>query len=893
MTNQRAGLLIAALVGVIGALPVASSARAQTTASSIPAPAQVLGFEPGADYRLAHHEQIVNYFRRLAQASDRIVVREIGRSVQGRPLLLAIVSDPANLRALEAHRATSEALARGRLDDAAAARRVAEGRAVVWIDAGLHATEVATAQHMPLLVHHLVTDESPETQRIRREVITLLMPVMNPDGLDMVAAWYHGNVGTPFEVAPLPWLYHVYAGHDNNRDWFMITQPETRAVARVLYEEWYPQIVYNHHQIAPSPARIFVPPFVEPVNPNIPAGVVAGVNLVGAAMAQRFADEGKSGVVSRVQFDMWWNGGMRTAPYFHNMIGILTETALHRYATPRYYPLDSLPEQIGRTRVPALEPTVFHPDPWRGGWWRIRDAVDYMMTASLAVLALAADRREQWLAGMHRMAREAVELGGTTAPFAYLVPPEQHDPWAARELVDVLRRGGVEVSRATEPFQAAGRGYPAGTYVLTAAQAFRPYLIDLLEAQLYPNRVTETGAPERPYDLSGWTLPLQMGVRVDRVDEPFSALADPILRPSVPVGSVRGAGRAGFLLEPGHGAAALAINRLLAAGERVSRLTANTRIDGVERPPGTFLVHDARSTRERIAQLAAELGLEFHGTDATPAGLRQQRQPRIGVYRSWVASMDEGWTRFVLEQNGFPYDTIRDADLRRGDLARYDVIILPHQAPAALRDGHRHGEVPPAYAGGPGAPGVSALNRYVRAGGQLVALDGAAQFAITQLGLPVRNVVDDVSSGSFAIPGSLLRVHVDVSDPLGWGMQREAAAHFVSGRAFEVVLREAQTTPFSVPVRFAERDVLLSGWELGAADHIGGHAAVLRVAHGAGQVVLFGIRPQFRAQPHGTFKLLFNALYAAAAAPASSPSPATGMDVRRVLEHLAVRGAGE
>jgi hypothetical protein len=887
--TARAALHVLAAASLLAMAAV--GAAAQQAEGRVPAPAEVFGFEPGADLRLADHAQIADYFARLAAASGRVLLREIGRSVQGRPLLLAVISDEANLRELERHRSASAALARGRLADSTAARLARDGRAVVWIDGGLHATEVAGAQHTPVLAHHLATAESEEVRRIRRETILLLMPVMNPDGLDMVVSWYGRQLGTPYETSPLPWLYHVYAGHDNNRDWFMITQPETRAVSRVLYHEWYPQIVHNHHQVAPFPARIFVPPFAEPVNPRIPAGVVAGVNAVGTAMARRFAEEGKPGVVSRIGFDMWWNGGMRTAPYYHNMIGILTETALHRYATPRYYEPDSLPAVFARTGgLSTTEPSVFHPDPWRGGWWRLADAVDYMLTASMGVLAVAAERREAWLLGMHRLAADAVAAGHGTAPFAYVVPADQRDPWAARELLDVLRRGGVEVLRASAPFTAAGADYAAGSHILPAAQAFRPYLLDLMERQEYPDPDGGRGALETPYDVTGWTLPLQMGVEVVRIATPFAAAAAIVESVAVVPGSVSGSGRHGWLLDPAGGATTLAANRLLAAGARVDRATRSFRDGGREWPAGTFLVRPGRGTASRLEALAAELGLDFAAAVATPpVPLREQRPPRIGLYRSWVASMDEGWTRFVLERNGFAYDTLRDADVRRGALAGYDVIVLPHQGARSLLHGHGD-SMPPHYAGGIGEQGVQALARYVRAGGTLVALGGASEFAIQQLGLPVANAVASLPADSFSVPGSLLRLRIDGADPLGWGMPAEVAAYFVAGAAFQPMAGGA----LAAAARFADADVLMSGWARGAEERLPGLAAVARVPLDRGEVVLYGVRPQFRAQPHGTFKLLFNALHhAALSPPARRDAALPWRPAGRRADHLATSGPGE
>ncbi|MBI4512903.1 MAG: peptidase M14 [Gemmatimonadetes bacterium] len=877
----RSALVLGAILwSASAAHPWVAGARPQqglraTGAETPPHPASVFGFEPGADHKLADYSAILEYFRALDAASARVREEEIGRSVLGRPLILAVISSEENLRQIERWRSISERLARAvGLSDEEARRLAGEGRAVVWIDGGLHATEVAGAQHTPLLAYTVATDTSQAMQRVRENVVLLLMPVMNPDGLDIVAEWYRRNLGTPYETADLPWLYHHYVGHDNNRDWYMITQPETEAVARILYHEWYPQIVYNHHQTGPFPARIFVPPFAEPVSPHIPPLVIRGVNLVGSAMANRFAREGKPGVVSRVVYNAWWNGGMRTAPYFHNMIGILTETALYEYATPRYYTPDSLPPTFrSAPTLSTVQPSTFYPDPWKGGWWRLRDAVDYMMTGSHALLEIAAARKDDWLYGIYQMGREAIEKGRAGNPFAYVIAPgEQWDAGEAVQLVNVLRRGGVEVHRATEPFQAGGREYPSGSYVVYAAQAFRPHVLDLLERQVYPDRRLYPGGPrEPPYDIAGWTLPIQMGVAMRRVEEPFVARSEAVDVARVEPGQVVGHAGYGYLLSHRPNTSVLAVNRLLKDGERVGLAAAGFEAAGERFDAGTIVIRNGgRRTRQRIEALARDQGLEFVAL-ARPPGVRVDdlRLPRVGLYGSWVANMDEGWTRWILDRYEFPFDRLRDTDLRRGNLHRYDAIILASQDPFRILGGHTPGTMPPEYVGGLGPEGAAALKRYVQAGGSLVALDSAADFAIAQFGLPVENSAARVPRDSFYIPGSLVALRLNTAHALAYGMPDSAAAFFVESRAFKLVkpaggeTGRAQGPQVEVVARYGDGDPLLSGWAVGAERYLAGNPAVVRVPLGKGSVVLIGFRAQFRGQPRATFKLLFNALHAA------------------------------
>jgi hypothetical protein len=866
----------------------ALSARQIRGADGVPTPASVLGFEPGADYRLATYEQIAAYFARLAQSSDRIRIDTIGRSVRGRPIILAFISSAENLRQLERYRSISARLARAReLEDAQARALAREGKAVVWIDAGIHGDEVAPPQHMPLLAYRLVSGEADDVRRIREDAIALIMPVINPDGADIVADWYGGIVHTPFENAPLPVLYHHYVGVDLNRDWYMYTQPETRAVGRVLYHEWFPQITYNQHQAPPFPARIFVPPLADPVNPNIPPAVTRGTNLVGSAMARRFEEEGKPGVVSRVAFDMWWNGGIRSAAYYHNMIALLTETAQNHYANPRYYPPDSLPPFLGGTGVSASQPSVFYPNPWRGGWWRLRDAVEYNYTAAVGVLDIAAKLKEDWLYGIYRLGRDAIEKGMHEAPFAYVISREQWDRSEALELVRLLRYAGIEVQRAVQPFTAGperGASHAAGTFIAYAAQAFRPYLIDLMEKQVYPDvRAYPGGPPQPPYDLSGWTLPIQMGVTVKRVDAPFTALVEPVADVPVTPGRVPARGAAAYLLSHRDNASATAVNRLLAAGVPVARLTASHRADGERHDPGTFVVAGGASARAQIERLARELGVDFAaagGTVRLPTS--PLRQPRIALYKSWVgdwivrngrwewvANIGEGWTRWVLERHAFPVDTLHDADIRNGDLSRYDVLILPEQEPAVILSGHAPGTMPPEYTGGIGGAGAERIRAFVEQGGRLVAIDAAANFAIDLFGLPVRDVTKDVPSSRFFVPGTLIRITLDPSHPLAHGLPADGAAFFVRSRAFELLDAAAQgaappartAARISVAARYPEDGLLLSGWALGEQEVLGGKAAVLEAQVGRGSVVLIGFRPLFRGQPRNTFKLVFNSIY--------------------------------
>ncbi len=807
LTRSARRLLVAGSLALSGLVAAAQPA--------VPTPASIIGWQPCADYKLATYEQIEDYFRKLAAAApDRMRIVDMGKTVEGRTQILAVVSSEANLRQLERYKTISRRLALARdLTDESARALAHDGKAVVWIDFGLHSSEVAHGQTAPLFAFKVVTDNSDEMRAIRDNVILLLVANMNPDGTTMVASWYRENLGKPWENRT-PELWHRYVGHDDNRDWFMMTQPETRNSARQLYD-WFPQIVYNQHQAGPFPSRIFVPPFDDPMNPNIPPLVMRGVNLVGDAMTRRLDQEGKRGAVSRMGFDTWWNGGMRTTPYFHNMVGILTETS-HASATPANYDPKTFPQFFPGTTVPTLQPTTYYPSPYLGGDWHLRDSCDYMMTTSLAALDIAARRREEWLYDIYQMGRDAIRAH---VDETFVVPADQWDWPTAVKMINVLRLGAVQVEQATAPFTAGGRRYRSGSFIIPGSQPFEPYVRDLLTPQVYPDmRLYPGGPPKRPYDITGWTLNLQMGVAVDRIQETVTAPAIPIdaaVVPPPPTG----------VLDPRLNDSFLAANRALKSGATVFRSS-----------DGTFFVNPTAASM--------------------PPGTRRLHAPRVGVYHAWGGNMDEGWTRWVLDQFEFPFSSVFDRDIRAGRLHdRFDVILLPDATYEQMLNGLAPGSMPDAYTGGMTAGGLQNLKVFVEQGGTLVGMDRASDLPLHLFDLPIRNVTNGVGEADFFVPGSILRVTVDTSHPIAYGMPHEAAAFFINSPAFEVKPREG----VEVVAEYPSTNLLLSGWLLGE-QVIARRAAVVHARVGNGHIVLLGFRTEHRGQPHGTFKLLFNSI---------------------------------
>ena len=870
----------------------------------IPTPESVLGHRVGADFHLATFEESIDYFQQLDAATDRLELREVGRTSFGRPVYIALVSSAENLRNLDRHREIALRLAHPRgLTDAEAHALADEGRALVHIDGGLHATEVAHAQHTIQLAYDLVTgDDDPEIAAILDNVILMLWPSINPDGQTMIAEWYRSNLGTPFEVAPAPFLYQKYIGHDNNRDGYMINQIESRMATRVA-REWEPQILYNHHQSSPFPTRIWIPPFAEPISPHVHPLMWRTVNLIGMSMAQALEERGQKGATHMgTGFDNWYPGFMDHANNFHNVASFLTETGLYRYATPGFYTIQDFPP---RTR--ELRPESLYSSPWEGGWWRLRDAVDYMLTASISVLDFAAKYRRDVLYNRYQAGRDIIAQYTEGPPYAYFIPREQRDPVAAVEMLRRLAYNGIEVHQLSEAVAHDGISHAAGTWVIAMAQPFANFVRQLFAVQDYPDlRQYPEGPPDQPYDVAGWTLPYLMDVRVieaasplgDGVRGAMAGLGDdggtggamvawdaevddvspfdsppgvgfdshPVAAAIVPApGSDAGGGA--LYIDPAQNNAFKALNRAWAAGGQVRFVPGTAGEEGAAGSSGHYVVSGLSGSAR------GDLVSSLHLRASTRGGNEGVRlpQPRIGLYRPWSASMDEGWTRWLLEMYDFDFASLGNADVLAGGLRdRYDVIVIADMGSGQILNGFAKGSVPPRYEGGIGGRGVRELDAFVRRGGTLVTLNNASMFAIQQFHLPVRNVIADLESADYFMSGSIVEMVVDPSHPVMSGMPERAKV--VVGRS--PVFTTEEGFEGAVLAKYPEDgSPLLSGYLLGE-EHLQGYAAALDVAHGDGRVVVLGMRPQWRGQPFGNFRILFNAaMYGGGVAAARPANP--------------------
>jgi hypothetical protein len=878
-------------------LASAAPASGVPRAGGVPTPESSLGFRVGDDFRLATYDEAITYLKKLDTASDRIQLVEVGKTSNGAAWYVALISSPANLTAVARYREIAQRLAHPRgLSDVQARSLAREGRAIVHIDGGLHATEAAGAQHTIQLAHDLVANETdPETKAILDNVILVLWPSINPDGQNMVATWYRSNLGTPFEVSAMPELYQKYVGHDNNRDGYMINMIESRVVTRVT-REWEPQIFYNHHQTAPFPARIWIPPFAEPVSEFVHPLMWRTVNLIGMAMAQALEERGQKGAIHMGDgFDNWYPGFMDHANNFHNIASFLTETGLYRYATPHFYTTSDFPAPSQDLRAKSL-----YSSPWEGGWWRLRDAVDYMITASMAVLDVAAKYREDILYNRYQAGRDVIAEYTKNPPYAYFVPQEQRDPVAAVEMLRRLAFNGIEISQLQRPVTFEGQQYPRGTWVIPMDQENANFVRQLFAVQKYPDlREYPEGPPDQPYDVSGWTLPYLFDVRVIEAASPIdsvrpamapvngtprpwnaaSADGSPFDSPNdlgfdvhpvataidPPAGTIRGSGPA-LAVDPAENNAFRAVNRAWREGGSVRFAAGRPASGTIPARSGRYLITGLSDNAQQA--LVRDLALRTERTGVTGAELRR---PRVGLYRPWNASMDEGWTRWLADMYELSYTSLYNPDILAGALRdRYDVIVIADMGAGTIMNGFARGSVPARYAGGIGAEGVRELDQFVRTGGTLVTINASSNFAIEQLRLPVENVAQGLRRNDFSVSGSILAVTTDPSHPVMSGMPEQARAVIGSSPVFST----KDGFEGSILAKYQEAgSPLLSGYLLGEK-YLNGYAAAVDVKHGAGRVVLLGMRPQWRGQPFGNFRILFNAaLYSADLAAATPANP--------------------
>ena len=896
-----------AVVSILVLAGAAATSRSGSTQLRITTPKEAFGFNFGDDYQLANYTRLSSYWRTLDKESDRLVLHDMGQTAENRTQLMAIVTSPENHGRLARYKEISQRLARAEgLSEEAARALAAEGKAIVWIDGGLHATETLGAQQLGEMVYQMVSRTDDETRRFLNDTVVLFVHA-NPDGNELVADWYMRNPA-PEErtLSALPRLYQKYIGHDNNRDFFASTQPETENINRALYHEWMPQVLYNHHQSGPAGTVLWSSPQRDPYNYNLDALLILGLQALGTHMHQRLAAEGKPGatMASGGPYDGWWNGGIRNTGNFHNILAVLTETI--GGPTPMRIPL------VIARQLPSRD----QPNPIAPQAWHFRQSVEYSISLNRAVVDYASRNREHLLFNIYRMGRNAIDRGSRDTwtpsptrfqalaerlaektgaedaggrgavdpsheaglwaelrkpalrdPRGYIIPSDQPDFPTATKFVNALREVNVGVQRAAREFTVQGKQYPRGSYVVMTAQAFRPHVIDMFEPQDHPNVFPFPGGPPTPpYDNAGWTLAFQMGVQFDRILEPFTGpfenITDWNIKP--PAGRVDPVkGGVAYVLRPDSTNAFVAVNRVLKAKQPVWHAAQ------------TFRFRTADESTRLLRTIASDLGVSFRGEAGLAAPGDPVRLGRIGLWDQYGGSMESGWTRWILEQFEFPFTRVYAPELDAGNLsAKYDVLIFVNGAISSGQGGGRGGR-------GGGAPNpadihaeyrsqlgrvtaqatVPQLRRFVEDGGTVVAIGDSAMNLATFLELPVDpHLVENgapLPRSKYFVPGSLLTARVDVKHPLAAGIRERTDFFFDNSPVFKIRTGASGVTPIAW---FDSATPLHSGWAWGQKYLEGGVIAV-EARLGKGRVVLYGPEILQRAQPHGTFKLLFNALY--------------------------------
>ena len=880
-TARMTVIALASLAATVASLAIVSSGvtsaralAAQQTAAqltpataTIPSPEDFFGHQMGADRQLAHWDKLVEYYELIGAQSDRVQVVHMGPSTLGAPFLSIYISAPENLARLDDLKRMNAVLQdpRGHTE-AEIEGAIANGKVVFVQSYALHSTEVAASQSAAEIVYLFATRDDAEIHEILGSTVSILIPAFNPDGVGIVNEWYDRWVGTEYEGASPPELYHHYIGHDNNRDAFMQNTVESFYGAEIMFREWIPQAYIDHHQMGAYTARIYLPPYAEPIRPEGDPLVWREMSWYGAHIAYKMEEAGLEGAVNAAIYSGWGHFGFHWITPFHNIAGMLTESASARLATPLYVHPDQL---RGSRQLPEYEAQTTFPNPWPGGWWRVRDIVERQIVATFSPLEIAAKNRETVLRNAYNKSSRQIQRGLEGDVKAYVIPAEQHDPLTMTRMVDKLLLQGVTVERAPDGFTHEGRVYGEGSYVVSMAQPKRGVIRWLLGQTYYPdNSYTRTaeGDPVRPYDMSADVIAEFMGVRVDPVGTAVEAPLTVVAGMVEPQGTVAADAPHGYRIDGSLNAAFRAVNMLFEAGAGVQRVIEG----GAGASQGDFVVPGGAAD-DALGEIAATTGVDFAALEWDPSTISQPiARQRIGMYqRFYGGNMDEGWTRWLLEDFGFAYTSLFDDEILAGDLhERWDVIILPADSkqmmlgPTQGAGGGRGPDpvgTPPDYRSGFGHEGAAALEAFVKNGGTLVTFAQAGDLVLDEFDVPVRNAVAGMWGNEFWAPGSTLKVKVDTSSPFAYGMPENAlAAYLAGGQVYETV-PGARSSDVRRIVTYIDRDILQSGWLLGE-EAIANKAAMVSVQHGEGTIVMIGFRAQHRAQTHGTFKLLFNAL---------------------------------
>ncbi len=835
---------------------------------NLPTPESYFGFKMGADRKLAHWDDLVKYYNLLGERSPRMKVVEMGKSTLGNPFLALYISSADNLAKLEEYREINAMLSDPRgVSEAQIEEGILKGKAVVVQSFGLHSSEVAASQTAAEFTHDMLTRNDEEMLRILDNTISIIIPCFNPDGEIMITEWYRKYVGTEYEAANMPYLYHHYIGHDNNRDAYMQNTVESSYGAQIMFKDFVPQAYVDHHQMGAYGARLYVPPYSEPIRPDGDPLVWREMSWYGAHIAYKAEEANRSGVVNAAVYSGWGHFGFHWITPFHNIAGMLTESASARLATPLYVHPDQLE---GWSRgLPKYEEQTSFPNPWKGGWWRVRDIVEQQKIAAMAIVDIAARNKETVLRTAYLKAKRQTERGEAGEVKAYVIPKTQHDGGTADKLVEVLLNQGIEVRQSTAEFRHEGKVYAAGTRVVTMAQPKRGVIRWLLGQTNYPdNHYTRfrDGTPIRPYDMSTDNIAEYFGVTADPISTPLDASSMPVMKSLDTYTANVSRGSQGYILDGRLNDSFTAVNLLMNDNIKVKRLTASVNGHNA----GDFIIpRNARAST--LSQVSEKTGVAFAAlNDNLSSNSKDMPRQRIGLFQRYFGgNMDEGWTRLLLENFEFPYTTIMDKDILGGELSKnFDVILLADEGLATMTGKGLSGRfqsfidgTPPEYRSGFGQKGIDALKAFIEAGGTIVTMGQAGELAMKEFKVPITNVVERTSSTEFWSPGSTLKININNQNPIAFGMPSKGLVLFVGNNDVYSVNRSANNHEVNRIATYASRDIMTSGWLLGE-EKIANKAALVSLKMGEGEVVMIGFRPQFRVQTHGTFKFVFNSLVA-------------------------------
>ena len=878
-------------------------------AQNVPSPKSHFGFNIGDNYQLATFTQTEAYLKKIAAVSKKVKLQVIGKTEEGRNHYMVIVSDPSNLANLEKYKSISQKLARAEdISEAEATAMANEGKAVVWIDGGLHATEVTGIHQWIESLYQLITRTDEETKRILKSTIILFVHA-NPDGQELVSNWYMRNSDTlKRSTSNIPRLYQKYIGHDNNRDFYMTNMQESKNMSRQQYIEWMPQVLYNHHQTGPPGTVVAGPPYRDPFNYVYDPLLVTGIDALGAAMSSRLNAEGKPGYTmkSGSVYSTWWNGGLRTTAYYHNIIGLLTEIIGN--PTPSNIPV--VPQR--------LIPNSATPYPITPQKWYFKNSIDYSVSLNYAVLNYAARYKDELLLNIYKMGRHSIEAGsrdnwtlyskraealadllktekltGNVDSFqstvfnkvyknlanrdarGYIVTAQQTT--TAIDFINILIQSGIKVQKASASFSVGNKNYPAGSYIVKTNQAFRAHVIDMFEPQDHPNDFQYPGGPPvRPYDAAGWTPAFTMGIEFDRIlddfNGPFETIAYGQLQ--TPVGSLNTSNTAvGYVFSTKENAAYYAINTLLAMGVEVYKNKDQYFVE---------VNTNNKKLQETIASLSAEKGIIFNGVASKPMNMNDKILPqRIALWDKYGGSMSSGWVRWIFEKYQFPFQLIYAKEIDGTNLKdKYDVIVFVEGAIPSLKPELGNGfeerepkseDIPEIYRPTLGKitaeKSIPALQKFLQAGGTIVTIGSSANLAY-HLNLPVRNALVEMVAGKekslpgekFYIPGSVMQITLDNEYKANWGMNKNADVYFSASPVFKL-LPDAIARKEVIPLAwYASDKTLRSGWAFGQS-YLQDGIAAFEAKVGNGKLFVYGPEITFRGQTHSSYKMLFNQLY--------------------------------